>query len=402
MNYKNLFQKPDLHSGYGIGERKVSWLELFFDLFIVVIMFEIVHTFSSNFSLDGLWQFIVSFAAAWWVWMGIVYYNERFETHGLENRLISFLVMIPTLGLAIFSEEVIMKNYIYFILSYLIARTFVMALFGFGTYYNREFWPTMHIFLISFIISVVILVFSLLTEGVTREIFFTVGVFLDIFLTFLTVKEQSKLPPFSNRLTERYGLFILIVLGECIRGVVQANKVIDDNGGLNIFILILGVLISLSLWWVYFDYTVEFKGHSNTFWSIIWGYLHLPLGICLALFGVTLFVTSELPDTDRFPVDVEATFLGSIGLYLFILSVLDTILIHKLPGKQIFSLNEIIHISSGLLLIVLSFIVFIFNIDLGIAESFSLVSFILALNIVFMMYYQVKTEKRIFRTQRRL
>ncbi len=83
----------------------LSWLELFFDLVFVAVISELVHLLSANPSMETLWNYLFLFIPAWWIWIGATYYNDRFETEGLDSRFFTFLLMIPVAGLAIFAHH---------------------------------------------------------------------------------------------------------------------------------------------------------------------------------------------------------------------------------------------------------------------------------------------------------
>ena len=121
MPKKSVFKKPELnkHSDT-VVEKKVSWLELYFDLFFVVVMYYLVHELAYYFSFQNLFQYTLMFLAALWLWISYTYYKETFKNHGLEIRIFTFFYMIPIASLAVFSSDVMDGNLSYFILSYFI------------------------------------------------------------------------------------------------------------------------------------------------------------------------------------------------------------------------------------------------------------------------------------------
>lgn len=126
MMIRNIFRKPELNKHSDLRpERKVSWLELYFDLFFVVIMYYLVHELSYEFSLSNLFQYTLMFLSSLWLWMSYTYYKEVFQNHGLEIRLFTFFYMIPIASLAVFSSDVMENNLTYYIISYLIARAMI-------------------------------------------------------------------------------------------------------------------------------------------------------------------------------------------------------------------------------------------------------------------------------------
>ena len=150
-----LLQKEEPQNSH----RSATWLELFFDLFFVAVIGNLSHELTKNISLSGVENFAISFIAIWWIWIGITIYNERFETDGIENRLFTFLLMIPVTGLAIFSHNVTEGNLQNFLLSYMIARIIIVLLWLRAGYHNKPFRPTSNIYILGFSASI-LLVFA--------------------------------------------------------------------------------------------------------------------------------------------------------------------------------------------------------------------------------------------------
>ncbi|NJL47546.1 MAG: low temperature requirement protein A [Leptolyngbyaceae cyanobacterium SM2_5_2] len=141
-------------------ERRVTWLELFFDLFFVVVIAELAHSLAENISWAGVGAFVFLFLPVWWVWIGATYYNERFETEGFENRLFTFLQMIPIAGLAVFAHYALSKTAVEFALSYALARLIITYLWWQGGRCDRRFRPTARWFVAGFSLSILLFVAS--------------------------------------------------------------------------------------------------------------------------------------------------------------------------------------------------------------------------------------------------
>jgi low temperature requirement protein LtrA len=112
-------------------------------------------------------------------------------------------------------------------------------------------------------------------------------------------KLHSQLAPHATHLPERFALFILIVLGESIAGVVMGLTKHDWSvpSGLT---AALGLSLAFSLWWVYFDNIDGAAIHAARTRGRIWLYqgwlyLHLPLviGLAAGAVGVEYAVASQ-------------------------------------------------------------------------------------------------------------
>jgi low temperature requirement protein LtrA len=68
--------------------RRATWLELFYDLVFVVIIFQLARNLEEDFSLNGFLGFLAFFVLVWWSWTGAVFYATRFDTDDLGHRIL--------------------------------------------------------------------------------------------------------------------------------------------------------------------------------------------------------------------------------------------------------------------------------------------------------------------------
>lgn len=322
MSRRVLWQKPRLHE-QPAHHRKVSWLELFFDLVFVVVISELVHVLSNNPSLEIIGSYLFLFIPAWWIWLGATYYNERFETEGLENRLFTFLLMLPVAGLAIFAHDISSMGYG---LCYTIARILIVALWARASLHEKKFRPVGKILITGFSLSIVIFCTSLWVDLPYRFSLWIIALCCDLITPLFTLKKQKALLGFSmTKIPERIGLFVLIVMGEVLVGVIRgvarhhhfSFKIVSEG--------ILGVAISFALWWVYFDFVGQ-KQPKNTHRAIfLWDYLHLLFVMAIGAVGAALL--HILTSKHHIPIDsVRYLMTGSLAISLVVISLIETFL----------------------------------------------------------------------------
>ncbi|MGB5685840.1 MAG: low temperature requirement protein A, partial [Candidatus Electrothrix sp.] len=157
MARRRLWELPQLNYEEEQGEhRKVTWLDLFFDLFFVVSIAQLAHELSAHPSWRGTAEFALLFIPIWWIWIGYTYYNERFESNGLESRLFTYLLMLPVIGFAFFGHHGIEKGFSGFVVSYAAARILLTILWLRAALHVPAFRPTGTVFVIGFTLSAVI------------------------------------------------------------------------------------------------------------------------------------------------------------------------------------------------------------------------------------------------------
>ncbi|MDX2232016.1 MAG: low temperature requirement protein A [Leptolyngbyaceae cyanobacterium bins.349] len=304
-------------------DRRVTWLELFFDLFIVVVVAEFAHNLAADVSWVGVGQFIFLFLHLWWVWIGATYYTERFETEGFDQRLFTFLQMVPIAGMAVFAHYAFGKTSVEFALSYALNRLIITYLWWRGGRYDRRFRPTAHRFVLGFSLSILMFVLSVFVSPPLRFVLWGVGLFLDLITPVLTLRLQALLPRFStSKLPERFGLFVIIVLGESVMGVVNGIAQLKTVTWITGIIGVLGLAIAFGMWWIYFDFVSRRPPKIGTGWAFAWGYLHLPLIGAIAATGAGILNVVSDPDAQLSP-EVSVLIGSSVGVSLIIMGLLE-------------------------------------------------------------------------------
>ncbi|WP_293341686.1 low temperature requirement protein A [Microcoleus sp. CAWBG58] len=321
------WQKPQIRTDEEQHlHRKVSWLELFFDLVFVVVIAELSHNLAIDVSWAGAGKYTLLFLPAWWVWIGATYYNERFETEGIENRLFTFLLILSVAGLAVFSHHGLGETSVGFALSYVFARSILTVLWWRAGYHQPSFRPTAKRFVMGSSISIALFILSVFVPPPTRFILWVIGLFIDINTPILTVKHQAKLPQFSSsRLPERYGLFMIIVLGEAVITVVQGLAAKEHFNFADAITGILGMTLTFGIWWIYFDFVARRPPKPATGWVFAWGYLHMPLvmSVTATAAGINNMIASK---ATVLPLNVQCLICGSLAISLAVIALLETTL----------------------------------------------------------------------------
>ena len=340
---RKFWQPPSLHSGD--ESRGVGWLDLFFDLFFVVIIAELAHHLTEHPGVEGVRTFLLLFIPVWWVWIGDTYYGERFETEGIENRLYLYALMLPVIGMAVYAHDGLGGTYTGFALSYAAARLVITFMWGWATVTSPVFRPTGRWYVSAFSLSIGLVVASTSVAAPWNLALLGAALALDFLTPILTSPLQRKLPDFStSRLPARFGLFTIIVLGETVVGVVNGLVEVEDFGADLFADAALGVALGLGLWWLYFDYVGRRRPKQGG-WTIVWSYLHLPFVIAVTAIGagVTDVITAE----GILDVNVQRLIGGFSGVALVTLALLELTLTRPLNEPSHPILSPLLKVGTG-------------------------------------------------------
>jgi low temperature requirement protein LtrA len=318
-----LWQKPRLHENSG-EHRPVSWLELFFDLVFVAVISELVHLLSLNAASMGHYLFL--FIPVWWIWIGATYYNDRFETKGLDNRIFTFLLMLPVAGLAIFVHHVPGNNSLGYGICYTLARSFIVLMWLRAWAHEKKFRPVGSILMMGYGVSITLFIISFWYDPSVRFKLWTVALICDLLTPIFTLKRQKALPHFNfSKLPERLGLFMLIVIGETlvsvIRGIARHHhlhfRIVSEG--------IMGTAISFAIWWIYFDYIAQKPPKQQHRTVFLWSYLHLILAMAIGAVGASLL--GILTAKHHIPSDTTRYMLtGALAVALIFMGLIENVL----------------------------------------------------------------------------
>jgi low temperature requirement protein LtrA len=119
---------PTLHES--TGERKATWMELFYDLAFVVAISTTAHSLSSSGSPHGYLVFAVQFVLLQWAWTGYTFYNDRFDSDDLLHRIAGLCQMFLVLFIATLHHW-LAGDFFAFVVAYVMLRLFTI---GFNYY----------------------------------------------------------------------------------------------------------------------------------------------------------------------------------------------------------------------------------------------------------------------------
>jgi low temperature requirement protein LtrA len=229
MAVANWWQKPQLHKQEDQHhERKVSWLDLFFDLVFVVVIAELAH-YMDTITWESVGGFLLLFIPCWWVWLGHNIYTDRFEQEDVSHRLYIFVSMLGLIALALNIHYGTGKTSVGFALSYVFLRLILITMWVRGGWHNPIFRPVSNRYALFFGISGLLWIISIFVPPPLKFVLWGIGLFCDLSAPIPTVKFQKFLPRLSaSRTPERLGLFIIIVIGEAIVSVVLGSTELPE------------------------------------------------------------------------------------------------------------------------------------------------------------------------------
>lgn len=105
-----------------IGSKKVTWLELFYDLIYVVAIAATTHVLAhahhGAVSWDSIYKYVLIFVPIWWAWVGFTMFVNRYGEDHTTQRIVYFIQMIFVIVLTVSINTDFEKYFLAFMLSY--------------------------------------------------------------------------------------------------------------------------------------------------------------------------------------------------------------------------------------------------------------------------------------------
>ena len=335
------------------SDRRVTFLELFFDLVFVVVISQLGHRLAEHPSWSGLGWFLLLFYAVWSSWSNGTLYHDLHGTDDVSARVFTFGQMLAVAVMAAFIADVPGAGSAGFALGYA-ANTALLVILWFRTgLHDPSHRPAAIPYSTAYLVAGALFAASLLVEAPGR--YWVWGIALAVELAGLLIAFRRWTPPASQggdaviattpSLIERLGLFVIIVLGEVIVGAVAGMAEVAPLSVDEVVIGLLGVLVAIGLWWVYFD-LISHRPPTSRF-TQAWLYLHLPLVVAIAAGGAGVLNTVEHPRA--LPDAVRWLLVGSLAIALVAVAGISRTLEirHRLP--EIYRPAEIAIVVSAVL-----------------------------------------------------
>jgi low temperature requirement protein LtrA len=273
-------------------------LELFFDLVVVVAVAlaadRLHHALVEGVGVASLVSYLLVFVAIWLAWVNFTWFASAYDTDDVVYRLGVLVIMTGALVLAAGIPRIFdQRDFTLAIIGYVIMRVALVTQWIQVAIDDAPRRETAR----RFAIGVTACQVGWLSLLVAPQLWpLAWGTLLPIELLIPAWAERAARTTFHpEHIAERYGLFMIIVLGESVLAASLAIQGVLGAGGvaLELVAVVIGsLLIVYSMWWIYFDRPEEHLLDSVPT-AIAWSYLHLPIFAAVAAVGAGLVVAIE-------------------------------------------------------------------------------------------------------------
>jgi inward rectifier potassium channel len=328
------FHKPILHTPLLGVEKKVSWLELFYDLIFVAAFIQLGNGLAKHPTPSGVAMFAGMFIPLWLSWTGFTFFENRYSLDDFLHRAMVLAQMAAVGGMAISAPGVLDGIFYPFAIWSGVAQSMVALMYLRAFFQEKESADYARFWGAAFAVGGIIWSATgvLLWQGLMPVV---VGVILCGLATLGilsgALSRQSRAlsdryPIDFEHLGERYGLLTIIVLGESFVKVLSELAAQEEGLGLSLYLdggIVL--LVTCGIWWIYFDDVAGAEVRKGPGKWIVWLYAHIPLQIAVTATGVAIkkavYFNWDTPAPDGY----RYLLVGSIAAVYMAVAAIDSV-----------------------------------------------------------------------------
>jgi low temperature requirement protein LtrA len=286
--------------------RSASPLELFFDLVFVIAIStasaQLAHALAEGHIGSGVLAFAFCLFAIMWAWVNFSWFASAFDTDDWLYRLTTMLQMVGVLILAMgiapiftsieegghLDNRVLVGGYVVM----RVAMIFQWLRVAKQDPEHRDCALTYVKFIAAAQVGWVLLIFPDMSLGLTLACMLPLYA-LEFLGPVFAERKGEGTPWHPHHIAERYGLIVIIALGECLIGTIAALQVVVEEQGWSWEVAavgLAGVGIAFTLWWIYFAVPMGEGLHANRSRAFVFGYGHIVIVAAVAAIGAGLHV----------------------------------------------------------------------------------------------------------------
>jgi low temperature requirement protein LtrA len=343
-HHRRRFQGRDPHEDH----RSATPLELLYDLTLVVAFGvaadELAHFVADDHVVAGIAGFAFAAFSASWAWVGYSWFASAYDTDDWLFRLATMVQMVGVIVLALgiqpMFESIDHGDTIdsgVMVVGYVIMRAALVPLWALVARHDPQRAPAARTYITVIGISQIgwiALVFTDLPVVTTFALYVPLIV-LEMTGPFIA-ERKSTTPWHPHHIAERYGLLVIITLGEVILGTVAAlNALVHGDAGWTVdaaLLAVAGVGLAFGCWWMYFSvpWAEPLIRRPGRFSGFVFGYGHLAIFAPLAGMGGGVHVAAYVL-ADEAEIGATGTVLSVVipfAVFALAFYVVYSVLLH--------------------------------------------------------------------------
>jgi len=323
-----LYRRPMTARRADEAHRTTTRLELFFDLCFVVAVAQAAshlhHDLSDGRFGHAIGNYLWVFFAIWWAWMNFTWFASAYDTDDDPYRMLTLVQIAGALTLAAGVPRAFDDgDYLVITLGYVIMRLAMVTQWLRAANGDPERRTTALRYATGYAVVQAGWVARLALDQ-PAYLYAGLAVAVAELLVPIWAERAEVTTWHPQHITERYGLFTLIVLGEAVlAATIAVQTAADARHGVDVDLLVLAgsaLLLVFSLWWLYFDQTAQ-RVLRPLRTTIIWGYGHYVIFAATAAVGAGLSLAVDALDGHAQVTHLQQSLAVAVPLAVWITTV---------------------------------------------------------------------------------
>ncbi|MBB6551241.1 low temperature requirement protein A [Nonomuraea rubra] len=307
------------------AHRAATPLELLFDLCFVVAVAQAAaqlhhHVTEAHLGV-GLLGYAMVFFTIWWAWMNFTWFASAYDTDDVAYRLLTLLQMAGALVLAAGVPAAATSYDLTVItIGYVVMRVALVAQWLRVARQDATGRPAG----IRYAVGIMVVQAGWLVRLALPHPWDYTGlavlVIAELLVPMWAEFRGTATSWHPGHISERYGLFTIIVLGEVIfASLTSIQSALSEHGvsGQMLLIAAGGLILVFTMWWIYF--MGPDAALSTPRIALLWGYAHYLLFAAVAALGAGLQVAVDVAVHRAHVAATTATFAVAVPLAGFLL-----------------------------------------------------------------------------------
>jgi low temperature requirement protein LtrA len=233
--------------GHHRDQRRASWVELFFDLVVAGAVNQLAGVLQVHPGLVTLARFAFFFVPVWWLWAQFSFYADRHESDDAWHHSMFALAIVGCAGLAATASRAVTGDAAGFVIAFAAMRAVQLVLYARARRYLPATRQLYRHYLICFGIGGALWPCSLAVHGAARYAVWAAALAVDAIGGLGLLNRKWQIPLNAWHLTERFQLFVLIVLGESVVRLIGAATL--RPWSLPLAVVLAAALVTLASLW---------------------------------------------------------------------------------------------------------------------------------------------------------
>jgi low temperature requirement protein LtrA len=336
----------------GESHRSASPLELLFDLTFVVasgmVADELAHFLAEDHVKTALLGFALGSFSITWAWINFSWFASAYDTDDWIFRLLTMLQMVGVIVLALGLPDMFASidagdtvDIQVMVAGYVVMRVALVCQWARAARQDPSRRAASTTYITAVMSAQAGWVALLVADTSVAATFVIAGLLVLVEFSGPWIAETRKggTPWHAHHIAERYGLLVIIALGEGIIGTIASLSVLvgPEGPGWSLdagLVALAGVALTFGMWWIYFVVPSGQILHHRRERSFGWGYGHIPIIGAVVATGGGLHVAAYYLE-DHSALGAEATVLCvvvPVSVFVLGIFVLYAVLTRTLDG----------------------------------------------------------------------